>query len=80
MIAKMTLAAGLLALGTLAAPQFASAATLAPGASQPTTSVDSLLVEKVQFGGCRAWRHECARRWGWGGWRFRRCLARHGCL
>ncbi len=28
---------------------------------------------------CRAWRHECADRWGWGTWRFQRCLARHGC-
>lgn len=28
---------------------------------------------------CRGWRHECASRWGWGGWRFRRCLERHGC-
>jgi hypothetical protein len=28
---------------------------------------------------CRAWRHECAARWGWGGWRYRRCLERHGC-
>jgi hypothetical protein len=28
---------------------------------------------------CRAWRHECADRWGWGTWRFQRCMARHGC-
>ena len=28
---------------------------------------------------CRSWRHECADRWGWGSWRFNRCLARHGC-
>lgn len=28
---------------------------------------------------CHAWRRECADRWGWGGWRFRRCLDRHGC-
>ncbi|MDX2289814.1 MAG: hypothetical protein NW217_13455 [Hyphomicrobiaceae bacterium] len=28
---------------------------------------------------CRIWRHECADRWGWGGWRFRRCLRNHGC-
>lgn len=30
-------------------------------------------------GYCRSWRHECADRWGWGGYRFRRCLDRHGC-
>jgi hypothetical protein len=28
---------------------------------------------------CFRWRHICADRWGWGGWPFRRCLARHGC-
>jgi hypothetical protein len=28
---------------------------------------------------CRAWRHRCAERWGWGGWEYRRCLRRHGC-
>jgi hypothetical protein len=28
---------------------------------------------------CRAWRHECASRWGWGGWEYRRCLRRHDC-
>jgi hypothetical protein len=28
---------------------------------------------------CRYWRHECARRWGRGGWEFRRCLWRHDC-
>jgi len=31
------------------------------------------------WGHCRAWRHRCAARWGWGGWEFRRCLRRHGC-
>ena len=32
-----------------------------------------------RYGYCRSWRHECAERWGWGTWRFNRCLARHGC-
>ena len=31
------------------------------------------------YGRCRAWRHECASRWGWGGHGFHRCLWRHGC-
>lgn len=39
--------------------------------------------EYGRFGGyysrCHYGRHECARRWGWGGWEFRRCLWRHGC-
>jgi hypothetical protein len=79
MIAKTTLAAGLIALGTLAAPQTSVAATFSPvpGVSARDTS----FVETVQWRGrCRAWRRECARRWGWGGWRYRRCLARHACL
>ncbi len=80
MIGKMTLAASVIALGTFAGSTFASAASVAPGLSTPAISTD-VLVEKAQWGGrCRAWRHECAARWGWGGWRFRRCLARHGCL
>lgn len=28
---------------------------------------------------CRAWLHECAKRWGWGGRHYRRCLWRHDC-
>lgn len=36
--------------------------------------------DRPRWGGrCRAWRHECADRWGWGGPGFRRCLWRHGC-
>jgi hypothetical protein len=30
-------------------------------------------------GYCGRERHECAERWGWGGWGFRRCVERHGC-
>jgi hypothetical protein len=28
---------------------------------------------------CREARHECAERFGWGTWRFERCVDRHGC-
>lgn len=80
MIGKLTLAAGVIALGTLAGSNLASAASFTPGATGPAVTFDSNLVEKAQWGRCRAWRNECARRWGWGGWQFRRCLARHGCL
>ena len=31
------------------------------------------------YSSCRHWRHECADRFGWGGFRFQRCLDRHGC-
>lgn len=77
MLKQMTLAAGLLTLGALAVPQMSLAASFSPvpGIAGGDTSV----VETVQYGRCRAWHHECAQRWGWGGWRYRRCLARHAC-
>jgi hypothetical protein len=79
MIKQMTLAAALLAVGAVASPQMSSAASFSPVPGINTG--DTNLVETVQWRGrCRAWRHECGRRWGWGGWRYRRCLARHGCL
>lgn len=31
------------------------------------------------YGGCRAVRHMCADRWGWGSPRYDRCLWRNGC-
>lgn len=78
MIKTMTLAAGLLALGALAAPQMSSAASFSPVPG--STANHTNLAQTVQWRGCRGWRRECGARWGWGGWRFRRCLARHGCL
>jgi hypothetical protein len=78
MIKKMTLAAGLLALGTFASPQISAAASFSPMPS--VAAGDGGLVQTVHWRGCRYWRHECAQRWGWGGWRYRRCLARHACL
>jgi hypothetical protein len=78
MIKTAILAAGLLTLGAMAVPQSTLAASFSPVPG--VTGADSTLVETVQWRGrCRAWRHECAHRWGWGGWRYRRCLARHGC-
>jgi len=76
MIQKLGLACVLVLAAFLSMPQIASAAgVVSPGAQAgPQSSV-----EHVQFGGrCRAWHRECRARWG-GGWRFRRCLARHGC-
>ncbi len=38
------------------------------------------LIEKAGWAHhCWRWRHICPDRWGWGGWRFRRCLVLHGC-
>jgi hypothetical protein len=28
---------------------------------------------------CRAWARECAIRWGWQTWRWRRCMRIHAC-
>jgi len=39
-------------------------------------------IEQVQWWDidrCRAWRRECAERWGWRTERWYRCLARRGC-
>ena len=78
MIAKYAIACGLLLGATLPA----GTAAAAPVALDPTLSVTGLagsLVAKAQWRYCRYWRHECARRWGWGDYGFRRCLWRHGC-
>ena len=76
MLQKVALAGVIvIAAGFFSVPQIASAAGLAlPGARVMQSSA----VEHAQFRRCRAWRRECRARWG-GGWRFRRCLARHGC-
>jgi len=75
---KLLVIAAALATGiALASP--ASANVLASTKAQVST--ERSMIEKVDHRGgrCRAWRHECADRWGWGTWRFRRCLIRHGC-
>lgn len=66
-------------LAALSAPIAMVEATAAP-----MTKIDGLssgsVVEKVQYHNyCRRWRHECASRWGWGTWRYHRCLKFHGC-
>jgi hypothetical protein len=42
-------------------------------------AVDSGFATQVQWRRCIFWRNECAVRWPGHGWRFRRCLAIHGC-
>lgn len=80
------LAGAILALSFAFAPTPSSAAP-----AVPSIKVDSSVnaVQKVhrrgyrhrhwRYNRCRRWRNNCARRWGWGGWRYRRCLRRHGC-
>jgi hypothetical protein len=75
MLQKLGLAGVFVIAGFLWLPQISSAAAVAvpaTGASQAS------IIEHVQYRHCRAWYRECRERWG-GGWRFRRCLARHGC-
>lgn len=71
-----TLAAGV-AVGALiafATPP-ANATPISPAAKN---LVAGTAVQTVQMGYCARWFRECRLRWG-GGWRFRRCLVRHGC-
>ena len=76
MLQKLALAGVIvIAAGFFSVPQIASAAGVAaPGANVRPSSA----VEHVQHRRCRFWFRECRARFG-GGWRFRRCLARHGC-
>jgi hypothetical protein len=72
----LTLAA-VIAAGAALVPLTASANAL-PAAKAQSVITDSSMVQQASRR-CWFWRNECASRWGWGGWRFRRCLARHGC-
>ncbi|WP_083567028.1 hypothetical protein [Hyphomicrobium sp. CS1GBMeth3] len=59
----------------------AASASAAPPAATPMgkTLSQSVLTEPVQYRRyCRRWSRECRVRWGWG-WRYRRCMRRHGC-
>lgn len=80
------LAGAVLALGMAITAGSAQAAP--PVSSGIYHSQSQRLVDQVyhrrwhhrrHWGYCMRWRNICADRWGWGGWRFRRCLRRHGC-
>jgi hypothetical protein len=68
----------LFAIGGVAFSSHISTAASLPRIGNITA--EHALIEKTQAGRCHSWRRECAIRWGWGGSRFRRCLARRGCL
>jgi hypothetical protein len=80
MASKLLIACALLA-GAMLAPLPSQADVVAPAKAAQPVAAGSSLVEHVYFRGprCHAWRRECAARWGWGTWRWARCLARHGC-
>jgi hypothetical protein len=79
MRSKLSLLSALVAASVLV-PSSVLAAGQSPLAG--VTADSPHLVQQAQFwdiGRCRAWRHECADRWGWRTARWHRCLARHGC-
>jgi hypothetical protein len=79
MLRTFVVLSGLAAVAALA-PSAAVAGAASPLAMQMTDQATAL--KQVQFwdiGRCRAWRRECAERWGWRTGRWYRCLARHGC-
>jgi hypothetical protein len=76
----LTLAAAA-ALSSLIGFSPARAAPAGPQSSVPTATVQDLLQPAYYpvYHHCRWWARECAYRWGWGSWRFRRCMRWHGC-
>ena len=79
MIAKLSLAAGLMLAAAALAPTGASAATAPQSPIPGVLAIDGSLVQKTQYYGCRGWARECAARWGWRTPQFFRCMGRHGC-
>jgi hypothetical protein len=79
MIAKVSLAVGLVLMAATLAPTGASAATAAQSPLTGVIAGDGSLVQKAQWGYCHGWRRECAARWGWRTPGFFRCMGRHGC-
>lgn len=78
MTRSLSLAAMALGAGMLFAVTTAQSAPVS--APQTPIVAGKSLLEPVQYGRrCRAWRRTCGYRWGWGTWRFRRCLRNHGC-
>ena len=64
------------ALGALVTGAEASPLSLIVG---PAVEHQSLAQPVDYRNYCGRWREECRERWGWRTWRFRRCLAIHGC-
>lgn len=67
-----------LSAASLVSPASAFPAASMPAAAPAAPGIEST-VTKIDYRYCRAWRRECAARWGWHGWRFERCVRIHGC-
>jgi hypothetical protein len=79
MLRTLVVLSGLVTAAAIA-PSAVKAGTASPLSTQVPARATA--IEQVQFwdiGRCRAWRRECADRWGWRSARWHRCLARHGC-
>jgi hypothetical protein len=78
MTRSLVLTTALAAVGGALMLTPASAIPLPAGKS--VAAGNSSIVEvQYGYGRCRHWRRECASRWGWGTWRFHRCMRNHGC-
>jgi hypothetical protein len=82
MVRKLSFLSGVVIAASLFGMHIASAAVVGTQTTLPGIYTP---VQKAQWRNdgwrrrCHYWRRECARRWGWGGWKFRRCLRRHDC-
>jgi hypothetical protein len=78
MMTRLALAAGVAACAFSFTLQSAAAAPVAPFSSAISeAAADNSLVRSAQS--CGAWNRICANRWGWGTWRYRRCMRDHFC-
>lgn len=78
---RQTLMAAALVL-PLAATLPANASSPAPQSPAPGRVLDANALLQPAYhpaSRCGAWRRECAARWGWGTWRFHRCMGWRGC-
>ena len=75
MVRSLAIASALMVGGITFGAQQAAAVTIPPVGQ---TLAGQSIVDKAQYRYCRRWNRECRARWG-GGWRYRRCMARHGC-
>lgn len=70
----------LLSAGFLALAMTAGAVPSAQALPRLDASKATGVTENVGWRShCAYWRGICADRWGWGTWRYRRCMFRHGC-
>ena len=75
MVRSLAIASALMVGGITFGAQQAAVVTIPPVGQ---ILAGQSIVDKAQYRYCRRWNRECRARWG-GGWRYLRCMARHGC-